>query len=271
MNKNQSIIFTVDGKEVTQEEIHKVEKERYEKVLGEMVEKSVLEPSQIENLSLEAAKLLLAQTKESLGRDEILKLYSKEIAASDEMWHDIANASPAKSELQAGIVNVKTRGISIFQFMMENAQVIKQNDLYTPSMIHPEHYSFNVVNGEQIIVETFGMYKNPTYMHLISANDGYTPIELDEDTSFAMVGYTHLAHDDFDTKIVGMHQFKECEDGLEVKLGVFLPKAAPQEMLEGHKWHLMVEFNNCLKLAAEKHVSPLVKPALKAALRKMKK
>lgn len=56
MNKNQSITFTVDGKEVTQEEIHKVEKERYEKVLGEMVEKSVLEPSQIENLSFEAGE-----------------------------------------------------------------------------------------------------------------------------------------------------------------------------------------------------------------------
>ena len=138
-------------------------------------------------------------------------------------------------------------------------------------MIHPEHYSFEVANGEQIIIETFGMYKNPTYMHLIPANDGFTPIPVDDDTSFSMVGYTHLAHDDSDTKIVGMHQFKERDDGLEVKLGVFLPKAAPAEMLEGHKWHLMVEFNNCLHLAAEKHVSPLLKPALKAALKKMKK
>lgn len=41
-------------------------------------------------------------------------------------------------------------------------------------------------------------------------------------------------------------------------------------MLEGHKWHLMVEFNNCLELAAQKHVNPLAKQALKAALRKMK-
>ena len=154
---------------------------------------------------------------------------------------------------------------------MTNAEVVKQNGLYTPSLIHPEHYSFEVSNGEQIIVETFGMYKTPSYLHLIAADDGYTPIPLDEDTNFAMVGYTHLAHNNEDTKIVGMHQFKEREDGLEVKLGVFLPKAAPEEMLEGHKWHLMVEFNNCLTMAANKHVNALAKPALKAALKKMRR
>ncbi len=271
MNKEQSITFTVDGKEISQEEIRKVEKERYDKVLGELVEKSVLRASQVENLSLEAAKQLLAQTKESLGRDEILHLYDKELRASDKMWSEISSTSPAKSDLQAGIVNVRTQGISIYQFLAVNAEVVKQNGLYIPSLIHPEHYSFDVKNGEQIIVETFGMYKNPTYMHLIPANDGYTPIPLDKDTSFAMVGYTHLAHNDLDTKIVGMHQFKEQEDDLDIKLGVFLPKTAPKEMLEGHKWHLMVEFNNCLLLAAEKHVSLLKKLAMKAALRKMKR
>ncbi len=271
MNDKQCITFTVDGKEVSQAEIRAVEMKRCEKVLNELVAKSVLQPAQIENLSLDAAKLLIAQTKKSLGSEGMLRLYEQEIKASDDMWHDIAAASPTRSELQAGIVDVKARGISLFQFMTENAEVVKENSLFTPSLIHPEHYSFEIRNGEQVIVETFGMYGNPTYMRLISANDGFTPIPLDEDTDFAMVGYTHLAHDDADTKIIGMHQFKEREDGLEVKLGVFLPKAAPAEMLEGHKWHLMVEFNNCLSLAAEKQVSPLRKLALKAALRKMKK
>lgn len=191
-----------------------------------------------------------------------MELYEEELKAGDEMWHAIADASPSKAELQPGIVKVQTKGISISQFMLENAELAKQNNLYLPSMMHPEHYSFKAEGGDQIIIETFGMYKYPAYMHLFPASDGFTPIPLDDDTSFAMTGYTHLVHDDFDTKIVGMHQFKEREDGLEAKLGVFLPKAAPREMLEGHKWHLLVEFNNCLHAASEIEINSIQELAL---------
>ncbi|MGN1381475.1 MAG: hypothetical protein ACI4W2_01515 [Eubacterium sp.] len=265
-----SIEFKSEGKSFTQKEIYDMEYSRYQKVLSEFVEKGVLKPEQIDGISLEDARPLLAETKEKLGREKIQELYREELLAGDEMWHEIASKSRTKENLQQKIVEVHAKGISIYQFMMVNGSLAKENNLYLPSMVHPEHYSFEARGGEQIIIERFGMYKYPAYMHLIPAKDGYRPIPVDEDTTMVMVGYTTLMHDESDTKLVGMHQFKECDDGLKVKLGVFLPEAAPKEMLEGHQWHLMVEFNNCLHMAEKQKVGAAQKLLMKQALKKMR-
>ena len=58
---------------------------------------------------------------------------------------------------------------------------------------------------------------------------------------------------------------------MKVKLGVFLPENAPKEIAEGHKWHLIVEFNNGLHIAAQQHPNFLQKKIMDAALNKMKK
>lgn len=76
--------------------------------------------------------------------------------------------------------------------------------------------------------------------------------------------------DGTDTKIVGMHQFKQSSDGIKVKLGVFVPEAAPKEIVEGHKWHLMVEFQNVLEAAVQEKPNAIQKAALGLAIKKMK-
>ena len=77
--------------------------------------------------------------------------------------------------------------------------------------------------------------------------------------------------DKSDTKIIGMHQFKKRDHGLYVKLGAFVPEAAPAEIAQGHKWHMMVEFNNALQEAAKQKVNPVQKAAIDLALKKMGK
>lgn len=274
------IRFQFDGREISQQEIREVEYSRYQKVFQQFIEKGVaitlhnrkLSESEVLALPLPEAKTALAETKERLGRDAIRDLYAKELAAADEMWKDIAANSREKENLQAGLVDVEARGITLKQFMVCNQSLARENNLTLPSMMHPEHYSFEAkAGGEQIIIETFGMYGNPTWMHLIPGKDSYRPIPLDHDTTMSMVGYTHLMSDNTNTKLIGMHQFKDWDEGLRVKLGVFLPEAAPRDMLEGHKWHLAVEFNNALHRAAEMKVNPVMSMALGLALRKMKK
>ncbi|MFT8477408.1 MAG: hypothetical protein ABF682_08385 [Liquorilactobacillus sp.] len=58
---------------------------------------------------------------------------------------------------------------------------------------------------------------------------------------------------------------------MKVKLGVFLPKTAPQEIVEGHKWHLMVEFNNGLHIAAQQHPNVFQKIILNMAIKHLEK
>lgn len=237
-----AIRFTVDGREVSQEEIRAEERRRYNAAFDLLVEDGVdfrnggkaYSLDALHALSLHEATDLLARTKEDLGRENILRVMAEDLKKGEALWRGIAGKSPARENLQAQYVEVEADGIEISQFLMVNMGLAKANNLDLPSRMNPEHYYFDATpNGEQIIVETFGEYRYPTYLHLypIGGDDTWFPAELDADTMLAMTGETRLAVDDTDTKIIGMHQFKPKEGGLKVKLGVFLPEAAPSEIL----------------------------------------
>ncbi|MFC4760858.1 hypothetical protein [Fructobacillus durionis] len=274
------INFKIDGREVTQEEIHEVELSRYHKVFKEFGEKNI--PLQMNGqsykvedaleMTLEDARELLAQSKEAVGKQGMLDYYKDELIRADKMWEDIADKADDKQPMKQAIVEVETENISLIQFMLFNQSLMAENNLYLPSKVHPEHYYFEAgKGGTQTIVETFGMYKDPSYLHLVPGKGMARPIQPDADTDMVMIGKTLLAHNMADTKIIGMHQFKGKKNGLHVKLGVFLPQSAPDEILEGHKWHLMVEFNNGLHIAKDKKPNWLQKMILPLALKKAAK
>ncbi|WNC13025.1 hypothetical protein [Brevibacillus brevis] len=256
---NVDIKFIIDGKEVSQEEIRAVEYSRSKKVIDELIslgesvtyEGIPLTREEIDNIDLEKAKEALAETKERLGNDAIKELYKEKLELSDAMWREIAEKSPARENLQPCIIEVEAKGLSIQEFAVYFKQIEEKGGLAMASRIHPEHYYGDIVPGVQTIIETFGMYKEPSYWRLEISNDGYKPIELDADTAMTLCAAIKLASDGTDTKLIAMHQFKPTEDGLKIKLGAFLPEAAPKEMIEGHKWHFAVEFNNVLHYAAE--------------------
>lgn len=274
------IQFKIDGQVVTEEQIHDVELSRYHKVFKEFGEKQI--PLQMNGqeykvedaleMSLEEAKELLAQSKEDVGKQGMLDYYKDELLRADHMWEDIADRADDSKPMKQAIVEVETENISLIQFMLFNMSLAKENDLYLPSKIHPEHYYFEAgKGGTQTIVETFGMYKDPSYLHLVPGKGVARPIKPDADTDMVMIGKTLLAHNMKDTKIIGMHQFKGKQNGLHVKLGVFLPASAPDEILEGHKWHLMVEFNNGLHIAKDKKPNWWQNLILPLAVKKMAK
>lgn len=274
------VTFTVDGKIVSERQIRAVEGQRYrvafQKLAGAgagLVHDGVaITLEQACKLPLDQARDALAQTKTAIGRPGVIGLLHDSIEASDAMWKDIADSSPRREDLQQGIVEVHARGITLPQFMLFNQAMMKANALEGPSRVHPEHYSFEASGGgTQTIVETFGMYGEPSFLLLEPGKDDWRPIRPDPDTVMSMIGNTYLAHGKVDTKLVGFHQFKPCDDGIRVKLGVFLPQAAPKEMLEGHKWHLLVEFNNALRIAAAQRPNALQRLVLNAALKRMAK
>lgn len=278
--QDYSITFKTDGRIVEETEIRKVERDRTIKVLHELLDKGValsqdggsVTASDFETLPLSDLKELLAATKERLGREEIRRLYAKELEDADKMWKEIYQAGDPKNKLQQAIVEVTTKNISLKQFLMFNRSLAEKNNLYLPSLIHPEHYSFEAgKGGTQTIIETFGMYGNPSWLYLVPAKKDFCPIAPDPDTVMVMCGQVFLASDKSDTGIIGMHQFKDRPDGLSVKLGMFLPSAAPKEIVEGHKWHFLVEFNNGLHEAAKQHPHGVQDKMLDLAIAKMKK
>ena len=141
-----------------------------------------------------------------------------------------------------------------------------------PSTIHPEHYYFDADKmGRQVIIETFGMYKDPSYFDLKPGSKEDYPVKPAKDVDIVMAGKTFLRSNSQDTKMQGMHQLTNTPTGMKVKLGVFLPENAPKEIAEGHKWHLMFEFNNGLHIAAKQHPNFVQKKVLETAINRMKK
>lgn len=201
---NYEIIFKVDGKIITQEKIREVELSRYHLVFKEMYEHEItpllhgaaITKNVAEQMDLDDLKECLAETRENLGRERIREIYKKDLEKGDEMWHEIARNSIKGKHLQAGLVEVETKGISLEQFMVCNQNIAKNNNLTDASNMHPEHYSFEAgAGGTQIIIEKFGMYKYPTYLFLEPSTSTDYPIPLDEDTSFPMFGKTSLMSD----------------------------------------------------------------------------
>ncbi|MBW1605062.1 hypothetical protein [Lactobacillus sp. Sy-1] len=275
-----TIKFSVDGRTILQSEILDMELSRYHHVFDVFASKGIdinlngkkQSLSELKALSLDDAKLALAQTRESIGKPKTLELFKPEIERSDEMWQTIAKNADPNQPLQQAIVEVETDNISLIQFMLFNQSLAKENNLYLPSMIHPEHYYFDAQKGgRQVIMETFGMYKDPSYLDLQPAAIKKYPITPDADDDLIMAGDTFLADSGINTTIVGMHQLKNKPNGMKVKLGVFLPQSAPKEILEGHKWHLMVEFNNGLHFAVKKQPNFFQKMIFKTVLKKLKK
>lgn len=274
------ITFKVDGRIVPEKEILAMELSRYHHVFRIFDEKDIsihlngkeLFLNELLALPLAQAKIALAETREALGKEKTLELFAPEIKRGDEMWHEIAKSSRAGVNFQEAYVEVETENITLEQFLMFNQGLMKENNLYLPSTIHPEHYYFDANSkGEQIIIETFGMYQDPSYLDLKPGSKADYPTTPAANVDVVMAGKTFLAHDLSDTKMLGMHQLTKTANGMKVKLGVFLPESAPKEIAEGHKWHLLVEFNNGLHIAAEKHPNFLQKKAMDVALKRMKK
>lgn len=255
------INFVINGKLVSQQEIRAVEFVRTKKVIRELMKLgesitykgTALSEKEIDNIDFEKAKEALAETKEKIGNERMLKLYEKHIEKSNDMWREIAEKSPAMENLQPCIVAVQVKGITLEELMKFLKSVYEAGRLSMISKFNPEYYSF-VNNGySQIILKRFGMYREPSFWKLEFYEDGYSPAEIDDDTKLTMYASIKLASDGTDTKIIMMHQFKPEEDGngFKMKLGVFLPEEAPAAMIDGRKWQFAVEYNNIIHYAAE--------------------
>ncbi|WP_125704207.1 hypothetical protein [Lacticaseibacillus daqingensis] len=247
------IEITIDGTPVTQDELAKVQEWRIKHVLQEMKSLgAAISPSAIEInlLPYQDAKQLLLDTKAKYADLETMKaLYKEPLAASDKFWKAVAAESNGNQNLQAGQVFMHVEGVS-----MPQLQAVMGGELGSDfaAIINPEHfYSVgNTITGQHII-ETFGCFGEPTEMTLYPETGDFKPLTPDPTYPIQMNGWVALASDD-DKLGYGWrayHQIRPTATGFDAILAAYLPSATPQEIINGHKWHLAVEFSEMLKFA----------------------
>ena len=253
-----SIKMTLNGQPLTREWIASKELERTHHVVREMADLGAeftyrgqpISSEDLLALPFESAKEALIETKLTLGKNSILKLYESKLAESDEMWRSIVANTVKGRNLQPAYVEVDADGLALGDFLAFNQSLNKMTDPALPFKIHPEHFVFAGIHGGQEVMEMVGQYGEPTYQKLFIHPGAEKPTPLDDDTKMAMVGDGALMSDQtVDMKMYGMHQFKMKKGGLRIKLEVFFPETAPEEMILGHQEHLAVEFYNSLTFA----------------------
>ena len=268
---NLTVTVTVDGRNIPDSEIFKLHLERAQKTLSDMLELGAaptfngvdIKQSEIDKFDLQQAKDSLLETKLRLGNDGLRSIYKDELLASDQMWREIAAASPSDRDFQPSMAEIVADGLTLGEFMTAFSGMMIKKDLSMFFDIHPEHFITEFPKlGQATCMEVVGMYGGPTYMamDMTTRGKGFRPIPIDSDTKVAMLGNGRLMSDGTSMKLFGLHQFKATARGMMLKAGIFFPAATPKEMVEGHKMHLAVEMSNGMRFAH--HAKASVMPFL---------
>jgi hypothetical protein len=249
---NLKIEVTIDDTPVSQQTLDQVQALRIKHVLHEMKALGApvnLSDSAIDYLPYPEAKQRLLDLKAQYSLSQFKQLYAEPLATADHFWHQVAEQSDGRDHLQEGQVKLHVEGIS-----MPQLQAVLGSELGSDfaARINPEHfYSDGSLTAGQHIIETFGCFGEPTEMNLYVEQGDFKPVVPDPTYPIQMNGYVALSsdNDDLGQGWRAYHQIRPTATGFDAILAAYLPSATPTEIINGHKWHLAVEFSEMIKFA----------------------
>ncbi|WP_173142392.1 hypothetical protein [Kibdelosporangium persicum] len=206
-----------------------------------------LSHEEIDFLNAAEARTACITARQSYGVEGITHLYRDLLQASDRMWKEVNAETGKKGPMQFATADVTVTGLTIDELRGALGPASLSRDY---ASLNPDHY-FIEENGDGMhAMETFGMYGAPTEMHLIADPAMPVPVEPAAGYLVLTAGSTSLASDGTEINVLAFHQYKPLENGFAVKLGSLYPAATPQQIVEGHKIHMAIEFRSMCELAA---------------------
>lgn len=142
------------------------------------------------------------------------------------------------------------------EFLGWFGRINRQGNLAALLAANPEHYLVRpfIKDGRkyQELTETMGMYGEPLHciLEFPQSVPGAEQV-LDGSCPYSMIATAVLAANGERIGIRAMYQFRDTEDGFEAKLLIQFPDHAPEELVQGHKMHLAIEFNNWIEAARQ--------------------
>ena len=108
---------------------------------------------------------------------------------------------------------------------------------------HPDHYRTQIAFPKAEIIENIGEDTLPWHLFaLVGPWDASFPTQLDKNYP---IGFGLTCRSANGKVIVyAWHEFRDYNNGAQVKLTIVLPKAAPDHLLKGHLNHFSVEFRD---------------------------
>lgn len=199
---------------------------------------------------LERARVALALLKEAIGPNRMRDLLQEDLQKSDQdyvTWYKSAGNGCKQSQTK-----IRVKGMKAGDFLQWFGRINQQQDIAALLAANPEHYLIlpNVRDGQrgQELIETMGMHGQPVHFQLTFPDTAsLEPGLLDTSYPYGMVAFGTLSSNGMDVGVRAVHQFRDTEDGFEAQLMIQFPDGAPDELVEGHQWHLAIEFNNWIQ------------------------
>jgi hypothetical protein len=247
---------TIDGQEYSYAYLARIQYERQLHVLHEMKRlgatikdgDKVLSHDDINLLSTEEARRICIAAREAYDPQGIKVLFKAQLQESDQLWKERVQGFSDGDSVPLAVTDMEVHGFTLDDLRQMNADLdaMKANG----AAMNPEHYFVDTWERGIHGMEAFGMYGGPSEVKVVVDPTIQAPLVRDTSYPIVMTGYTILASDETPIHIVPFHQYKPIEDGVAVKLAVFFPPKTPQEIVDGHKIHLAVEFWEAFRLAA---------------------
>jgi uncharacterized protein len=190
------------------------------------------------------ARRALAKLKSRLGRErlrELLKPDTDETSEQITQW-----LAQSDGKWRPSVTELSISGLSAAEFVAYFVSVRDQE----PKMLvaQPEHFVIAAAGEDLLeVIENIGPYISRFWTRFTGDEEAVD--DLLPDYPIRIVGHYLSA----DGRVEGhvLHQFRETDEGFDAHLAIYYPGAVTEEVLEGHRQHLAVEFTNWIAAAAQ--------------------
>ena len=194
----------------------------------------------IRDEELERARHALAYLKSRIGDASMLDLLASDI---DLMTRRVAKwVEASEGRWQTDFAELIVPGPSAASFHQWYNEAMGERREAMLRAGHPEHFVLRPSDAGIEVIENVGETDLPWHVHYRPLPDDAFPLPWDAhypvrfgaelvDRDGTRVGYT-------------MHQSRDADDGMHLRLRTLLPEAAPRSLVDRHLRHFAIEFTN---------------------------
>lgn len=213
-----------------------------------LIDAETLDNQAIRDIELDRARHALAYLKAKIGNDAMRELLKDDLYRTAERCRQWIDASGG--EWKSGAMELIVPGPSAETFHAWFFQMMGQDRQPDLRASHPEHFLNRPLGAHAEVIENVGQDDLPWHIKLdFTPPDTEFPTEWDPDYPVS----TRLGAiiNDAEGRRIGsaIHEMRDADDGLHIKLTIHLPLAAPDELIIGHLHHFSVEFRNWTRMA----------------------
>lgn len=203
------------------------------------------------DIELSRARRALAYLKAKIGNAgmrALLKDDLEQTRARNRAWVEASNGLWKSGVVE--LVALGPRAAAFHAYFMTMMKDDRQTELRAA---HPEHFMNVPLGPHAEVIENVGQDDLPWLIRLdFTPPDAGFPTAWD--SAYPAEHRLGAIIKDADGLRIGsaIHEMRDADDGLHVKLTIHLPEAAPDALVAGHLHHFSVEFRNWTRVAMEK-------------------